>query len=52
MEIKLSKAIQKDYDEKLKKAKKKAKAYVKKARVLIDYKPSKVLELDGADEYL
>ena len=47
-----TKAMQKDYDEKLKKAKKKAKAYVKKARVLIDYKPSKVLELDGADEYL
>ncbi len=47
-----TKAIQKDYDQKLKKAKKKAKAYVKKARVLVDYKPSKILELEDTDEYI
>lgn len=47
-----TKSIQKDYDLKLKKAKKKAKAYVKKARVLIDYKPDKVLEIEGANEYM
>lgn len=47
-----TKAIQKDHDQKLKKAKKKAKAFVKKARVLIDYKPEKVLELDDSDEYM
>lgn len=47
-----TKAIQKDYDAKLKKAKKKAKAYVKKARVLIDYKPDKVLELENTEDYM
>ena len=44
------KALEQTYNEQLKDAKKKAKAFVKKARVLIDYKPEKVLEL--GEEYL
>lgn len=46
------KALAKKYNEDLKKAKKKAKAFVKKARVLVDYKPEKILELENSDEYI
>lgn len=46
------KAIEKDYNKQLAEAKKKAKAYVKKARVLIDYKPEKLLALDETKDYL
>lgn len=46
------KALEDDYNKQLKEAKKKAKAYVKKARVLIDYKPEKLLELDDTKDYL
>ena len=45
------KAIQKSYDEKLAAATKRAKAFVKKARVLVDDRPGVVLTLPGADEY-
>ncbi len=38
------KTIEQSYDLKLKEATKKARAFVKKARVLIDYKPEKVVE--------
>ena len=45
------KAIQQDYDKKLAEATKKAKKFVKKARVLVDDRPAAVLKLDGADDY-
>ena len=45
------KSIQKNYDVKLAEATKKAKKFVKKARVLIDDMPDKVLTLEGADDY-
>ena len=45
------KAMQKAYDEKLAAATKRAKAFVKKARVLVDDRPGVVLTLPGADEY-
>jgi len=45
------KAIQKSYDEKLAVATKKARQFVKKARVLVDDKPAAVLTLDGANDY-
>ena len=45
------KAIQKDYDEKLAVATKKAKKFVKKARVLVDDKPQALLNLPEADDY-
>ncbi|MBE6824043.1 MAG: hypothetical protein E7513_01720 [Ruminococcaceae bacterium] len=45
------KAIEADFEKQLKEAKKKAKAYVKKARVLIDYKPEKLLNLDETKDY-
>ncbi|MBQ3286219.1 MAG: hypothetical protein IJH40_11365 [Ruminococcus sp.] len=45
------KAIQKDYDEKLAAATKKAKKFVKKARVLVDDKPQALLNLPEADDY-
>lgn len=46
-----TKAIQDSYNKDLKKAKKKARAFVKKAQVLIDYKPSKILELENVEDY-
>ena len=45
------KAMQKNYDEKLAAATKRAKKFVQKARVLVDDNPKKVLALEGADEY-
>ncbi|MBQ3417827.1 MAG: hypothetical protein IJH32_08325 [Ruminococcus sp.] len=45
------KALQQDYDKKLAEATKKAKQFVKKARVLVDDRPAAVLKLDGADDY-
>ena len=45
------KAIQKDYDAKLAEATKKAKKFVKKARVLVDDKPQALLNLKEADDY-
>ena len=45
------KAIQKTYDEKLAAATKRAKQFVRKARVLIDDRPAVVLGLEGVDEY-
>ncbi len=45
------KSIQADFEKQLKDAKKKAKAYVKKARVLIDYKPEKLLNLEDTKDY-
>ena len=44
-------AIQKDYDEKLAVATKKAKKYVKKARVLVDDKPEALLNLPETKNY-
>ncbi len=46
------KALEDSYNKQLAEAKKKAKAYVKKARVLIDYKPEKLLALDETKDYL
>ena len=45
------KAIQQDYDKKLADATKKARAFVKKARVLVDDRPAALLNLDGANDY-
>ena len=45
------KQIQADYDAKLKEATKKAKAFVKKAKVLSDYKPAAIMNLDGVEDY-
>ena len=45
------KAIRKDYDTKLAEATKKAKKFVKKARVLVDDKPQALLNLPEADDY-
>ena len=45
------KALQEDYDKKLAVATKKARQFVKKARVLVDDRPAAVLKLDGADDY-
>ena len=45
------KAIQKDYDVKLAEATKKAKKFVKKARVLVDDKPQALLNLPEAEDY-
>ena len=45
------KAIQKDYDAKLAAATKKAKKFVKKARVLVDDKPEALLNLPEANDY-
>jgi len=45
------KAIQKDYDTKLAEATKKAKKFVKKARVLVDDKPQALLNLKEAEDY-
>ena len=44
-------AIQKDYDEKLAVATKKAKKFVKKARVLVDDRPQALLNLPEAKDY-
>ena len=45
------KAIQKNYDAKLAEATKKAKKFVKKARVLVDDKPQALLNLPEANDY-
>ena len=45
------KSIQKDYDLKLAEATKKAKKFVKKARVLVDDKPQALLNLPEANDY-
>ncbi|MBQ6154028.1 MAG: hypothetical protein IJJ15_09795 [Ruminococcus sp.] len=45
------KQIQQEYDKKLAVATKKARQFVKKARVLVDDRPGAVLKLDGADDY-
>lgn len=45
------KAIQKDYDRKLAEATKKARKFVKKARVLVDDKPQALLNLKEANDY-
>lgn len=45
------KQLQQDYDKKLAVATKKAKQFVKKARVLVDDRPAAVLKLEGADDY-
>lgn len=45
------KAIQKDYDAKLSEATKKARKFVKKARVLVDDRPAAVLKLPGVEDY-
>lgn len=44
-------AIQKDYDQKLAEATKKAKKYVKKARALVDDKPQALLNLPETKDY-
>ena len=44
-------AMQKDYDTKLAEATKKAKKFVKKARVLVDDKPQALLNLPEANDY-
>ena len=46
-----TRAIQKDYDEKLAEATKKAKKYVKKARALVDDKPQALLNLPESKDY-
>ena len=46
-----TKAIQTQYNKDLKQARKKAKAFVSKAKLLIDYKPEKILELDNAGDF-
>ena len=46
-----TKAIQTQYNKDLKQARKKAKAFVSKAKLLIDYKPEKILELDNAEDF-
>ncbi len=45
------KAMQKDYDAKLADATKKARKFVKKARVLVDEKPAAVLNLPDVEKY-
>ena len=45
------KAMQKDYDAKLSEATKKARKFVKKARVLVDDRPAAVLKLPDAEKY-
>lgn len=45
------KAIQKDYDAKLSEATKKARKFVKKARVLVDDRPQTVLNLPDVEKY-
>lgn len=45
------KSMQAEYDKQLALAKKKAKAYVRKARVLVDDKPDKLLALDETKDY-
>ena len=45
------KAMQKDYDAKLAEATKKARKFVKKARVLVDDRPQAVLNMPEAQDY-
>ena len=47
-----TKSIKDKYNKDLKQARKRARAYVKKARVLIDFAPEKVLELENTDEFI
>lgn len=47
-----TKAIKDKYNKDLKQARKRARSYVKKARVLIDFAPEKVLELENTDEFI
>lgn len=47
-----TKEIEDKYNKNLKKAKKKAKTFAKKAALLLDYKPEKILELENAEDYL
>ena len=47
-----TKEIEDKYNKNLKKAKKKAKAFAKKAALLLDYKPEKILELENIEDYL
>lgn len=47
-----TKAIKEKYNKDLKKAKKRAKDFAKKACVLLDYKPEKILELENSEEFL
>ena len=46
------KAMQKDYDAKLAEATKKARKFVKKARILVDDRPQAVLKLEDVDKYM
>ena len=45
------KAMQKEYDKKLAEETKKARKFVKKARVLVDDRPAAVLKLPDAEKY-
>ena len=47
-----TKEIEDKYNKNLKKAKKKAKAFAKKAALLLDYKPEKILDLENVEDYL
>lgn len=54
-EVKLktaTKEIEDKYNKNLKKAKKKAKIFAKKAALLLDYKPEKILDLENVEDYL
>lgn len=44
--------IEDKYNKNLKKAKKKARAFAQKAKLLLDYKPEKILDLENAEDYL
>lgn len=44
--------IKADYDKQLKEATKKARSFVKKAKVLSDYKPESIAKLDGVEDYI
>ncbi len=46
-----TKEIQNNYNKDLKAAKKKAKVFVQKARVLLDYKPEKIFDLENIEDY-
>ncbi len=47
-----TKEIEDKYNKNLKKAKKKAKTFAKKAALLLDYKPEKILDLENVEDYL
>ena len=46
-----TKAIQNKYNKDLKQARKKAKAFVAKAKLLVDYKPEKILDLESVEDF-